>query len=105
MIQYLASSAGELPDHEVARLIYAAQQRGVEVGKGQICNSSGEALQQRALGKSHTQDANHRMVVGSWGGQMWLSMKIKHGTWGITGGHASTFCQSRRTGENPKLEC
>lgn len=44
-IQYLVSSASELPDHQVACFIHTAQQGRVEVGKNQICDGSGEALQ------------------------------------------------------------
>lgn len=64
-IQYLAASAGELPDHQVAGFVDAAQQGGVEVGESQVCDGSGEALQQGALGETHTQDTNHSVVVGS----------------------------------------
>lgn len=65
-IQDFASAARDLPDHEVACFIHATQKRGVEVGKSQVRDRPGEAFQQGAFGKTHTEDTDHRMVVGSW---------------------------------------
>lgn len=65
-IQDFASAARYLPDHEVACFVHAAQKRGVEVGKCQVCDGPGEALQQGAFSKTHTEDTDHCVVVGPW---------------------------------------
>lgn len=65
-IHDLVSIASELPDHQVASFIHAAEEGGVDVGESQIGHCSGKALQQRALGEAHAQDTNHRVVVRSW---------------------------------------
>lgn len=64
-IQDFAAGESELPNHQVSRLVDAAQQRRVEVGKSQICDGPPEPLQQGALVKVQAQNPNHGVVIGS----------------------------------------
>ena len=61
----LAAVAGELPDDQVAGFINTSQQGGVQMGEGQVCDCTSEALQQGALGRPQAQHTDHGLVVCS----------------------------------------
>ena len=94
-IQYFATGAGELPDHEVASLIHTAKERGVQVGESQVCHGPGESLEQGAIGGSQAQHADHSMVVGSWKRTYKGHKKILKKFWTSVNGPFSQVVNSR----------